>query len=120
MNLACFRLSDNRTRDNFLETPIMSSYLVTFLVSETFQAIASNTSLTPPVRIIGRSNTVGLGDHALDLTVKMTEHFNEYFQIPYNTLHPNLLNDHIASPDWASAATENWGMVSYRLILIFI
>lgn len=92
----------------------MSSYLVTFLVSETFTVIASDESYEPAIRIIGRSNTVGLGDHALELTVKMTEYFNDYFKIPYSSLHPHLMNDHISSPDWASAGTENWGMVSYR------
>lgn len=92
----------------------MSSYLVTFLVSESFTVIAQDTSFSPPIRIIGRSNTVGLGDHALDLAVKMTMFFDDYFEIPYETLDPNLVNDHISSPDWASAGTENWGMVSYR------
>lgn len=92
----------------------MSSYLVTFLVSESFQVIAEDNSFTPAIRIIGRSNTVGMGNHALDLTVKMTTYFDDYLQIPYATLHPNLMNDHISSPDWASAGTENWGMVSYR------
>lgn len=94
----------------------MSSYLVTFLVSETFTVLAQNTTFDPPIRIIGRSNTAGLADHALDLTVKMTQFFENYFDIPYASLHPNLMNDHISSPDWASAGTENWGMVSYRLV----
>ncbi|XP_048007613.1 membrane alanyl aminopeptidase-like [Leguminivora glycinivorella] len=107
-------LSNNRIRTNFMETPKMSSYLVTFLVSETFTVIAEDTSFTPPIRIIGRSNTVGLGDHALNLAVKMTTFFDDYFEVSYGTMHPNLLNDHISSPDWASAGTENWGMVSYR------
>ncbi|VVD01641.1 unnamed protein product [Leptidea sinapis] len=102
-----------RVTKNFYETPKMSSYLVTFLVSESFQVIAENKSFTPPIRIIGRSNTAGLGDHALELSVKMTEFFDKYFEIPYSTLHPHLLNDHISSPDWASAGTENWGMVGY-------
>lgn len=92
----------------------MSSYLVTFLVSETFQPISQDLTRNPPIRIIGRSNTVGLGGHALNLAVKLTDFFDEYFGIPYSSLHPNLLNDHISSPDWASAGTENWGMVSYR------
>lgn len=92
----------------------MSSYLVTFLVSESFTVIAEDTSFNPPIRIIGRSNTVGLGDMALNMTVQMTKYFDEYFGIPYSDLHPYLYNDHISSPDWASAGTENWGMVSYR------
>lgn len=92
----------------------MSSYLVTFLISETFQVIAQDTSLSPPVRIIGRSNTMGMANRALEFAVKMTKYFDEFLQMPYSTLHPNLNNDHVSSPDWASAGTENWGMVSYR------
>lgn len=92
----------------------MSSYLVTFLVSESFQVIAEDQTFTPAIRIIGRSNTVGMGNHALNLAVKMTTFFDDYLQIPYATLHPYLMNDHVSSPDWASAGTENWGMVSYR------
>ncbi|XP_041970736.1 uncharacterized protein LOC121727124 [Aricia agestis] len=111
---------DNRVRDNFYATPIMSSYLVTFLISETFTVIASDNSFTPAIRIIGRSNTAGLGDHALELAVQMTRFFDEYFQIPYASMHQHLLNDHISSPDWASAGTENWGMVSYRELYMII
>ncbi|XP_053603828.1 uncharacterized protein LOC128671405 [Plodia interpunctella] len=110
----------DRIQENFFPTPRMSSYLVTFLVSETFQVIAENTTFNPPIRIIGRSNTHGLADHALDLAVKMTIFFDNYFQIPYETLHENLLNDHVSSPDWASAGTENWGMVSYRELYMII
>nr|ACA35025.1 aminopeptidase N-6 [Helicoverpa armigera] len=113
-------LANGRVRSDFAPTPVMSSYLVTFLVSETFQVLAEDTSFKPAIRIIGRSNTVGLADHALDLAVKMTEFFNNYFEIPYETLHPYLLNDHISSPDWASAGTENWGMVSYRELYMII
>ncbi|KAG6458917.1 hypothetical protein O3G_MSEX011122 [Manduca sexta] len=111
---------ENRIEDTFQPTPRMSSYLVTFLVSESFQVIAQDDSFSPPVRIIGRSNTVGLGDHALRLASRMTEYFDQYFGIPYSTLHPNLMNDHISSPDWASAGTENWGMVSYREMYMII
>ncbi|CAH0605715.1 unnamed protein product [Chrysodeixis includens] len=113
-------LPNNRARTDFAPTPRMSSYLVTFLVSESFQVIAQNTTFNPPIRIIGRSNTNGLADHALELAVKMTEHFDAYFEIPYSSLSPNLLNDHISSPDWASAGTENWGMVSYRELYLIL
>ncbi|CAH2070909.1 unnamed protein product, partial [Iphiclides podalirius] len=107
------RLANNRVRDNFYPTPRMSSYLVTFLISESFGVIAEDTSIEPPIRIIGRSNTKGLGDRALELTVKMAKYFDEFFGISYSDLHPYLYNDHVSSPDWASAGTENWGMVSY-------
>lgn len=92
----------------------MSTYLLTFLVSETFEVLAEDTEHEPPIRIIGRSNAKGQADRVLELTVGMTDQLSEYFDIPYSSLDPHLMNDHIASPDWASAATENWGMVSYR------
>jgi len=120
VNTGNVTLPNNRVRTDFAATPEMSSYLVTFLVSETFQVIAEDTSFKPPIRIIGRSNTDGLADHVLELAVKMTEFFDNYFGIPYATLHPNLLNDHVSSPDWASAGTENWGMVSYRELYMII
>ncbi|CAG4917303.1 unnamed protein product [Colias eurytheme] len=113
-------LTSGRSTTNFYTSPVMSSYLVTFLVSESFQVIAEDKSFNPPIRIIGRSNTMGLADHALHLAVKMTEFFDSYFEIPYSSLHPYLLNDHISSPDWASAGTENWGMVSYRELYLVI
>lgn len=112
--ILCYSVTNERIEETFHATPKMSSYLLTFLVSESFTVIAEDTSFNPPIRIIGRSNSVGIGDHALKLSVKMTEYFDEYFGIPYESLHPDLLNDHISSPDWASAGTENWGMVSYR------
>ncbi|XP_059049751.1 membrane alanyl aminopeptidase-like [Achroia grisella] len=110
----------DRVVEHFLPTPKMSTYLVTFLVSETFKVIANDTSFNPPIRIIGRSNTQGYGDHALNLTVGMTKFFGDYFDMPYESLHKNLYNDHISSPDWASAGTENWGMVSYRELNLII
>ncbi|XP_060801842.1 membrane alanyl aminopeptidase [Amyelois transitella] len=113
-------IGTDRIIEHFRLTPKMSPYLVTFLVSETFQVIAENSSFTPPIRIIGRSNIAGLGDHALDLVVKMTTFYDEYFQMPYSTLHENLTNDHVISPDWESAGTENWGMVSYRELFMII
>ncbi|CAG9795005.1 unnamed protein product [Diatraea saccharalis] len=113
-------IEGDRIVDHFYPSPVMSSYLVTFLVSETFKVIAEDTSFNPPIRIIGRSNTAGLGGPALELAVKLTKHFDEYFGIPYSSLHPYLLNDHIASPDWASAGTENWGMISYRELYLII
>ncbi|KAL0882640.1 hypothetical protein ABMA27_001075 [Loxostege sticticalis] len=112
-------LSD-RIRENFFPTPKMSSYLVTFLVSDTFKVIAEDTSFSPPVRIIGRSNTLGLADKALEFAVKMTKYFGDFLEYPYSTLHPNLNNDHVSSPDWASAGTENWGMVGYRELYLIL
>ena len=46
----------------------------------------------------------------MDTSVKLLGYFNDYFGIPY----PLAKLDHIAIPDFAAGAMENWGAVTYR------
>lgn len=93
----------------FAETPIMSTYLLVFIVGNlTFieERAAGGTT-------VGVWTTPGKEDQAsfaLDTSVKLLSYFNEYFGIPYPL--PKL--DHIAIPDFAAGAMENWGAVTYR------
>lgn len=44
----------------------------------------------------------------------ITKWLEDYLGIEYYDMAENIKNDQIASPYWASGATENWGLVTYR------
>ncbi len=93
----------------FAETPIMSTYLLAFVVGDlvSVEAPAAGGTKVGVWTTRGKENQAGF---ALDTSVKLLGYFNEYFGIPYPL--PKL--DHIAIPDFAAGAMENWGCVTYR------
>ena len=93
----------------FAETPIMSTYLLAFVVGDlvSVHEDAADGTTVGVWTTRGKENQAGF---ALDTSVKLLGYFNEYFGIPYPL--PKL--DHIAIPDFAAGAMENWGCVTYR------
>ena len=93
----------------FGETPIMSTYLLAFVVGDivSVEADAADGTTVGVWTTRGKENQAGF---ALDTSVKLLGYFNDYFGIPYPL--PKL--DHIAIPDFAAGAMENWGCVTYR------
>ena len=93
----------------FGETPIMSTYLLAFVVGDivSVEADAANGTRVGIWTTRGKENQAGF---ALDTSVKLLGYFNDYFNIPYPL--PKL--DHVAIPDFAAGAMENWGCVTYR------
>eukprot|EP00854_Cymbomonas_tetramitiformis_P015073 gene15073-17814_t len=97
----------------FETTPIMSTYLLAFVVGE-FEAIEDQTAEGVTVRCwtpIGQSEQ---GRFALDTACKCLSFFGEYFDAPY----PLPKMDMIAIPDFSAGAMENWGLVTYRSSLM--
>ena len=93
----------------FAESPKMSTYLLAFLVGDmaSVEARASDGTL---VRVWTTQGKQEQGRFALENSVKLLEYFNDYFGIPY----PLPKMDHIAVPDFAAGAMENWGAITYR------
>jgi len=94
---------------SFAPTPIMSTYLLAFLVGD-FEYIEKKTKRGVLVRIYTTPGKKHLGKFALDVAVRCLEFYEKYFEIDYplNTL------DMIAVPDFSAGAMENWGAVTYR------
>lgn len=93
----------------FETTPLMSTYLLAFASGE-LGRIMKKTSSGVEVSIyapIGHSNRL---EFALDVATRCLEVFEEYFGIPY----PLAKCDHVAIPEFAAAAMENWGCITYR------
>ena len=96
----------------FAETPVMSTYLLAFVIGDLVSIHADYTSpgITTNVGVWTTRGNEEKGQFALDTSVKLLTFFNEYFDIPY----PLEKLDHIAIPDFAAGAMENWGAITYR------
>ncbi len=96
----------------FAETPIMSTYLLAFVVGDlvSTEAEYSGSGTHTLVRVWTTRGNEEKGAFALDTSVKLLTFFNDYFGIPY----PLEKLDHIAIPDFAAGAMENWGAITYR------
>jgi aminopeptidase N len=99
-------------RHTYAESPVMSSYLLAFVVGE-FDYLSAFVGPTPNVpgalrtelRIYTPEGQTHLGAFALDVAIKCMSLYETFFQIPFPL--PKL--DLIAVPDFASGAMENWG-----------
>ena len=91
------------------ETPIMSTYLLAFIVGDLsyIEEVGDNGTLMRVFTTRGREEQ---GRFALETSLRLLKYFNEYFGIPYPL--PKL--DHFAIPDFAAGAMENWGAITYR------
>jgi puromycin-sensitive aminopeptidase len=99
----------------FAESPRMSTYLLAFVVGD-LAAVAGTASGGTQVRVLTVRGKEELGRFALESAIRILDYFNDYFGIPYPL--PKL--DHLAIPDFAAGAMENWGAITYReRILLF-
>ncbi len=96
-------------RVRFAETPIMSTYLLAFVVGD-LRAVEQTAPGGTLVRVWATRGKEEQGRFALETSVRLLEYFNSYFGIPYPL--PKL--DHLAIPDFAAGAMENWGAITYR------
>lgn len=99
---------------SFETTPVMSSYLLAFVVGElhkvsgkTKGGVEVNTWATP-------AQTKESLSFALDVAIRTIEFFSDYFDTPY----PLPKSDHVAVPDFSAGAMENWGLITYREVCL--
>ncbi|MDX1534133.1 MAG: M1 family metallopeptidase [Thermoplasmata archaeon] len=100
---------DGTKEVRFAETPRMSTYLLAFVVGDlaTVEGAAKDGTQVRVVTVRGKEE---LGRYALKSAEQLLNYFNDYFGIPYPL--PKL--DHLALPDFAAGAMENWGAITYR------
>ena len=93
----------------FDTTPVMSTYLLAFVIGD-LTHIEKEAADGTRVGVWMTRGKEEQGQFALDTSVKLLSFFNDYFGIRYPL--PKL--DHLAIPDFAAGAMENWGCVTYR------
>jgi puromycin-sensitive aminopeptidase len=103
----------DKERVRFKTTPVMSTYLLVFIVSE-MESIEARADRGTLVRVWTTPGQAERGREALDVAVRLLKHYNDYFGIPY----PLEKLDHIAIPDFAAGAMENWGGITYREVAL--
>jgi len=108
-------ISDGVKTVKFEQTPIMSTYLLAFLVGE-FEYIETTNDEGVVVRVYTVPGKKEHGAFALDVAAKTLSFYKDYFGIAYPL--PKL--DMIAVPDFAAAAMENWGAVTYRESVLLV
>ncbi|KAJ1919335.1 hypothetical protein H4219_002023 [Mycoemilia scoparia] len=104
----------------FNDTPLMSTYLLAFVVGEFeyVEAFTSGEFNEKPIRcrVYTLPGEKEKGTFALDVATKALEFFADKFGIAYPL--PKL--DQIAIPDFEAGAMENWGLVTYRTVALLI
>lgn len=93
---------------NFKESPIMSTYLVAWVIGE-LEYLEETNEDGVLVRVYTAPGSKHQGKFALGVASKTLAFFSRYFDEPY----PLPKMDMVAIPDFSNGAMENWGLVTY-------
>nr|XP_023022542.1 aminopeptidase N-like [Leptinotarsa decemlineata] len=96
----------------FKETPIMSTYLIAFIVSK-FTCTAANTDIDMPYQVCSRNELASLRTFALEYGPKFLKVLENVTAYKFNDHHIGKI-DHIGIPDFESEGMENYGVVTYE------
>lgn len=95
----------------FNNTPLMSTYLLAFIVGE-FEYIESRKHRVP-VRVYAPPDLdIQGGKFAVELAAETLGFYEEKFDSQF----PLPKMDMVAIPDFSAGAMENWGLVTYRVV----
>ncbi|CAF2515714.1 unnamed protein product [Rotaria sp. Silwood2] len=99
----------------FDRTPIMSTYLVAYVVGE-YDYVETKDSNGVSMRVYTSVGKKEHGQFALDTAAKVLPFYADYFDVKY----PIAKADQIAISDFAMGAMENWGLITYRETALLI
>jgi aminopeptidase 2 len=103
--------SEKRNATTFNTTPLMSTYLLAFIVGE-FNVIESN-DFRIPVRVYAPPDSdISHGKFSVDLAAQTLAFYEKQFDSKF----PLPKMDMVAIPDFSAGAMENWGLVTYRVV----
>ncbi|WEW59530.1 Aminopeptidase 2 mitochondrial [Emydomyces testavorans] len=95
----------------FSKSPLMSTYLVAFIVGEL--NYIETKAFRVPIRVYATPDQdIEHGRFSLDLAARTLEFYEKAFDSGF----PLPKMDMVAVPDFAAGAMENWGLVTYRIV----
>lgn len=106
--LLCSVDRSNWVWDHYQETPIMSTYLVAFIISDLipFRYNTSGSIFT----VWSRPNAIDQTRYAVSIAPALMLFLTNYLGIDY----PLRKTDMVAVPDFGFNAMENWGLITFR------
>ena len=104
---------DGKVFIKFNKTPVMSTYLVAWIVGD-LESVETVNDDGIQVRVFAPRGDANQGKFALDVAARTLVFFTRYFDIPY----PLPKMDLVAIPDFGAGAMENWGLVTYRTVYL--
>ncbi|KAI0514802.1 peptidase family M1-domain-containing protein [Xylaria bambusicola] len=95
----------------FNPTPLMSTYLVAFIIGEL--NYIETKKFRVPIRVYAPpSSNIEHGRFSLELAARTLEYYEKIFGAEF----PLPKMDMVAIPDFAAGAMENWGLITYRVV----
>ncbi|KAL8968977.1 MAG: hypothetical protein Q9183_002219 [Haloplaca sp. 2 TL-2023] len=95
----------------FRKTPLMSTYLLAFIVGE-LNCVETN-NFRVPVRVFATPDKdIEHGRFSLELAAKTLDFYEKTFDSQF----PLPKMDMVAIPDFSAGAMENWGLITYRVV----
>lgn len=107
-------LGDDKKKVSFTVTPLMSTYLVAFIVGDL--RYITNDDYRVPIRVYAVPGSEHLGKYSADIAAKTLKFFDSKFDIPY----PYDKLDMAAIPEFSAGAMENSGLVTFRSVDLLI
>lgn len=105
------KLDNGKKAVTFNKTPLMSTYLLAFIVGE-LQVVETN-DFRVPVRVFCTPDkNIEHGQFSLKLAAQTLDFYEKQFASEF----PLPKMDMVAIPDFSAGAMENWGLVTYRVV----
>ena len=104
----------NRQLVRFETSPKMSTYTLGFVIGKLVKMAGLTKSGIQVSVYTSQAHQKSELKYALKIATRALDWFEQYFGVPY----PLTKCDHVALPDFAAGAMENWGLVTYREALL--
>lgn len=108
------QLKDGKKLVSFNTSPLMSTYLVAYIVGDL--KYVENHNFRVPIKVYSTPGSEHLGVYSAEIAAKTLKFFEEKFDIEY----PLPKCDMVAIHDFSAGAMENFGLVTYRTIDLLI
>lgn len=100
---------------HFNTTPVMSTYLVAFIVADGFVSVSGLNKTNKRVTVYSLPEEEEKLPFTLNVAISALDWFEKWFGIEY----PLEKMDLIGIPDFNAGAMENWGLITFRPTYLF-